>query len=88
MKRLSLSDQEWCRLAIFNMYFSHASGQAMAIFWLYPLISAAAAQVVHQWTRQHGGDGSDSATSLQVDGRVEQSFELTGKFGAHLPSEL
>ena len=60
----------------------------MAIFWLYLLISPAAAQVAHQWTRQHGGDSDDVANSLQVDGRAEQSSELTGQFGAHLPSEL
>ena len=63
----------------------------MAIFWLYLLIWATAAQVVHQWTRQRGGEGGDVANSLQVDGSVEQnleSFGLTGQFGTHLSSEL
>jgi hypothetical protein len=63
----------------------------MAIFWLYVLILPTAAQVVHQWTRQRGGEGTDYAYSLQVDGNMEQNFEsseLTGQFGAHLSSEL
>ena len=63
----------------------------MAIFWLRLLILPAAAQVVHQWTSQRGGQGWESASSLQVDGSVEQNFEssgLTGQFGVHLSSEL
>eukprot|EP00435_Cladocopium_sp_Y103_P055951 s939_g18.t1 len=40
----------------------------MAISWLYLLILPAAAQVVHQWTRQRGGEGPDRAYALQVDG--------------------
>jgi len=64
----------------------------MAIFWLCLLIWATAAQVVHQWTRQRGGEGFDEqASSLQVDGNVEQNLEssgLTGQFGTHLSSEL
>ena len=59
----------------------------MAIFWLYLLILATVAQVVHQWTRQRGGEGGDCALSLQVDGSVEQnveSSELTGQLGVHL----
>ena len=62
----------------------------MAIFWLQLLILPTAAQVVHQWTRQHGGEGNDEAFSLQVGGSVEQDFEssgLTGQFGVHLSSE-
>ena len=63
----------------------------MAMFWLYVLILPTAAQVVHQWTRQRGGERDDKAFALQVDGNVEQNFEsseLTGQFGAHLSSEL
>ena len=63
----------------------------MAIFWLHVLILPTAAQVVHQWTRQLGGEKDDFAYSLQVDGNVEQnveSSELTGQFGTHLSSEL
>ena len=59
--------------------------------WLCLLIWATAAQVVHQWTHQRGGEGTDVATSLQVDRNVEQnleSFGLTGQFGTHLSSEL
>eukprot|EP00435_Cladocopium_sp_Y103_P017238 s787_g4.t1 len=39
----------------------------MAISWLYLLISPAAAQLIHQWTRQRGGEADDRANSLQVD---------------------
>jgi len=63
----------------------------MAIFWLCLLIWATAAQVVHQRTHQRGGEGDDTATSLQVGGNVEQNLEssgLTGQFGTHLSSEL
>ena len=63
----------------------------MAIFWLCLLIWATAAQVVHQWTRQRGGENNDEAYSLQVDGNMEQNLEssgLTGQFGTHVSSEL
>ena len=37
--------------------------------WLCLLIWATAAQVVHQWTHQRGGEGDDEAYSLQGGGK-------------------
>ena len=47
--------------------------QTMATSWLCLLILPAAARVVHQWTRQRGGEGWDYARALQAD-RVSESF--------------
>ena len=40
--------------------------QAMRISWLC-LVTLAAAEVVHEWTRQRGGPGDDKAEALKAD---------------------
>ena len=44
--------------------------------WLCLLSWATAAQVVHQWTHQRGGEGDEQANSLQVEGNVEQNLVI------------